>query len=64
MIELRMYKRKLKQKGVAKLMGVAEAKLSQILSAKKTGIGCSVPQGRLSKIAEWQSLPDFMPIFF
>ncbi len=35
MIELRMYERKLKQKDLAKLMGLGEAKLSQILSGKR-----------------------------
>jgi HTH-type transcriptional regulator/antitoxin HigA len=35
MIELRMYEMKLKQKELAKLMGVAEPKLSQILTGKR-----------------------------
>lgn len=35
MIELKMYERKLKQKDLAKLMGLGEAKLSQILSGKR-----------------------------
>lgn len=35
MIELRMYEMKLKQKDLAKLMGVAEPKLSQILNGKR-----------------------------
>jgi len=35
MIELRMYEMKLKQKELAKLMGVTEPKLSQILSGKR-----------------------------
>ena len=35
MIELKMYERKLKQKELAKLMGLGEAKLSQILSGKR-----------------------------
>ncbi len=35
MIELRMYEMKLKQKELAKLMGVAEPKLSQILNGKR-----------------------------
>jgi HTH-type transcriptional regulator / antitoxin HigA len=35
MIELRMYELKLKQKELAKLMGIAEPKLSQILSGKR-----------------------------
>ena len=35
MIELRMYEMKLKQKELAKLMGIAEPKLSQILSGKR-----------------------------
>jgi HTH-type transcriptional regulator/antitoxin HigA len=35
MIELKMYERKLKQKDLAKLMGLSEPKLSQILSGKR-----------------------------
>ena len=35
MLELRMYEMKLKQKDLAKLMGVAEPKLSQILNGKR-----------------------------
>jgi HTH-type transcriptional regulator/antitoxin HigA len=35
MIELKMYEMKLKQKELAKLMGVAEPKLSQILNGKR-----------------------------
>jgi HTH-type transcriptional regulator / antitoxin HigA len=35
MIELKMYERKLKQKELAKLMGLSEPKLSQILSGKR-----------------------------
>jgi HTH-type transcriptional regulator/antitoxin HigA len=35
MIELKMYELKLKQKGLAKLMGLGEAKLSQILNGKR-----------------------------
>ena len=35
MLELEMYKRKLKQKELAKLLNVGEAKLSQILSSKR-----------------------------
>src|SRR5665213_2814804 len=35
MIELRMYEMKLKQRELAKLMGVAEPKLSQILNGKR-----------------------------
>lgn len=35
MVELKMYERKLKQKDLAKLMGLGEAKLSQILSGKR-----------------------------
>ena len=35
MIELKMYERKLKQKDLARLMGLGEAKLSQILSGKR-----------------------------
>lgn len=35
MLELEMYKRKLKQKELAKLLNVGEAKLSQILSNKR-----------------------------
>ncbi len=35
MIELRMYEMKLKQKELAKLMGIAEPKLSQILNGKR-----------------------------
>ena len=35
MIELRMYEMTLKQKELAKLMGIAEPKLSQILSGKR-----------------------------
>jgi HTH-type transcriptional regulator / antitoxin HigA len=34
-IELEMYKRKLKQKDMAKLLNIGEAKLSQILSSKR-----------------------------
>lgn len=34
-LELEMYKRKLKQKDLAKLLNVGEAKLSQILSSKR-----------------------------
>jgi HTH-type transcriptional regulator / antitoxin HigA len=36
MIELRMFEMKLKQKELAKLMGVAEPKLSQILTGKRS----------------------------
>ncbi|RYY58764.1 MAG: helix-turn-helix domain-containing protein [Chitinophagaceae bacterium] len=35
MIELKMYEKKLKQKELAKLLGVGEPKLSQILSKKR-----------------------------
>lgn len=35
MIELKMYEKKLKQKDLAKLMGLSEPKLSQILSGKR-----------------------------
>jgi HTH-type transcriptional regulator / antitoxin HigA len=35
MIEFKMYERKLKQKDLAKLMGMGEAKLSQILNGKR-----------------------------
>ncbi len=35
MIELRMYEMKMKQKELARLMGIAEPKLSQILSGKR-----------------------------
>lgn len=35
MIELKMYERKLKQKDLAKVMGLGEAKLSQILNGKR-----------------------------
>jgi len=35
MIELKMYERKLKQKELAKLMGLSEPKLSQILTGKR-----------------------------
>jgi HTH-type transcriptional regulator/antitoxin HigA len=35
LIELKMYERKLKQKELAKLLGLGEAKLSQILSRKR-----------------------------
>ena len=35
MIELKMYERKLKQKELAKLLGLSEPKLSQILSGKR-----------------------------
>jgi HTH-type transcriptional regulator / antitoxin HigA len=35
MIELKMYEKKLKQKDLAKLMGLGEAKLSQILNGKR-----------------------------
>jgi HTH-type transcriptional regulator / antitoxin HigA len=35
MIELKMYERKLKQKDLARIMGLAEAKLSQILNGKR-----------------------------
>ena len=35
MLELEMFKRKLKQKEMAKLLNVGEAKLSQILSSKR-----------------------------
>lgn len=35
MIELTMYRQKLKQKDLAKLLGTGEAKLSQILSGKR-----------------------------
>jgi HTH-type transcriptional regulator / antitoxin HigA len=35
MIELKMYERKLKQKDLAKLMGLSESKISQILSGKR-----------------------------
>jgi len=35
MIELRMYEMKLKQKELAKLMGIGEPKLSQILNGKR-----------------------------
>jgi HTH-type transcriptional regulator/antitoxin HigA len=35
MIELKMYEQKLKQKDLAKLMGLGEAKLSQILNGKR-----------------------------
>lgn len=35
MIELKMFERKLKQKDLAKIMGIGEAKLSQILSGKR-----------------------------
>ena len=35
MIELKMYERRLKQKELAKLMGLSEPKLSQILSGKR-----------------------------
>jgi HTH-type transcriptional regulator/antitoxin HigA len=34
-LELEMYKRKLKQKDMAKLLNIGEAKLSQILSSKR-----------------------------
>lgn len=34
-IELKMYERKLKQKELAKLLGIAEPKLSQIMSKKR-----------------------------
>lgn len=34
-LELEMYKRKLKQKDLAKLLNIGEAKLSQILSSKR-----------------------------
>jgi HTH-type transcriptional regulator / antitoxin HigA len=35
MIELKMYEKELKQKDLAKIMGLAEAKLSQILNGKR-----------------------------
>lgn len=35
MIELKMYERRLKQKELAKLMGLSEPKLSQILTGKR-----------------------------
>ena len=35
MIELKMYEKKLKQKELAKLMGLSEPKLSQILTGKR-----------------------------
>jgi len=35
-IELKMYERKLKQKDMAKLMGLSESKFSQILSGKRS----------------------------
>ncbi|MBO9572691.1 MAG: helix-turn-helix domain-containing protein [Chitinophagaceae bacterium] len=35
MIELKMYERKLKQKDLARLMGLSESKLSQVLSGKR-----------------------------
>lgn len=35
LIELKMYERKLKQKELAKLLGIGEPKLSQILSKKR-----------------------------
>jgi HTH-type transcriptional regulator/antitoxin HigA len=35
MIELKMYEKRLKQKELAKLMGLSEPKLSQILSGKR-----------------------------
>ena len=35
MIELKMYERKLKQKDLAKVMGLGEAKVSQILNGKR-----------------------------
>jgi HTH-type transcriptional regulator / antitoxin HigA len=35
MIELKMYERKLKQKDLAKVMGLGEAKISQILNRKR-----------------------------
>lgn len=49
MIELRMYEMKLKQKELAKLMGVAEPKLSQILNGKRE------PDVQFLKAA-WQKL--------
>ncbi len=49
MIELRMYEMKLKQKELAKLMGIGEPKLSQILSGKR------VPDVQFLKAA-WQKL--------
>lgn len=35
MIELKMYEKKLKQKDLARIMGLREAKLSQILNGKR-----------------------------
>ena len=35
LIELKMYERKLKQKQLAKLLGIGESKLSQIMSKKR-----------------------------
>jgi HTH-type transcriptional regulator / antitoxin HigA len=35
LIELKMYERKLKQKDLAKLMGVGESKLSEIMNRKR-----------------------------
>lgn len=35
MIEFKMYEKKLKQKDLAKLMGISESKFSQILSGKR-----------------------------
>ena len=35
MIELKMYERRLKQKELAKLLGIGEPKLSQIMSKKR-----------------------------
>src|SRR5687767_4532978 len=37
LIELKMYERKLKQKELARLLGIGEPKLSQIMSKKKNG---------------------------
>ena len=49
MLELRMYEMKLKQKELAKLMGIAEPKLSQILNGKRE------PDVQFLKAA-WQKL--------